>query len=192
MVEMHYPLDDDREAFNRFYHKHITMLLSIDGFLSAQRYECTHEARSPFLAVYRLKDPDVMTSEGYTSRAGRDSVDPVFKAKMTNWDRNLVQGDIENMDVADNGWMVLIDRLSADSALLPEGFYVALDRRPGCDHCRTGCDDWPRRLPARHFRCGKLDRSPIPPGSCAAAPGLKKGQRLETSYRLERRENHLR
>ena len=122
MVEMHYPLDDDREAFNCFYHKHITMLLSIDGFLSAQRYECTHEARSPFLAVYRLKDPDVMTSEGYTSRAGRDSVDPVFKAKMTNWDRNLVQGDIENMDVADNGWMVLIDRRSADSAPLPEGF----------------------------------------------------------------------
>ena len=38
MVEMHYPLDDDREKFNAFYDKHITMLLSIDGFLSAQRY----------------------------------------------------------------------------------------------------------------------------------------------------------
>jgi len=122
MVEMHYPLDDDREAFNGFYHKHISMLLTIDGFLSAQRYECTHEARSPFLAVYRLDGPDVMTSEGYTSRAGRDSVDPVFKAKMTNWDRNLVQGDIADMDVADGGWMVLIDRLSADSAPLPDGF----------------------------------------------------------------------
>ena len=122
MVEMHYPLDDDREAFNGFYHKHISMLLTIDGFISAQRYECTHEARSPFLAVYRLSDPDVMTSEGYTSRAGRDSVDPVFKAKMTNWDRNLVTGDIENMDLADGGWMVLIDRLSKDSSPLPGGF----------------------------------------------------------------------
>lgn len=122
MVEMHYPLDDDRTRFNEFYHKHISMLLTIDGFKSAQRYECTHEARAPFMAVYRLRDPDVMTSENYTSKAGPTSVDPGFKAKMTNWDRNLVVGDIETMDVPDEGWMVLIDRLSDDSPPLPDGF----------------------------------------------------------------------
>ena len=46
MVEMHYPLMEDRTLFNEFYHKHISMLLTINGFLSAQRLECTHEARS--------------------------------------------------------------------------------------------------------------------------------------------------
>lgn len=122
MVEMHYPLDEDRARFNAFYAKHIDMLLTIDGFQSAQRYECTHEARAPFLAVYRVRNPEVMTSENYTSRAGRDSVDPVFKAKMTNWHRNLVQGEIADMDVPDKGWMVLIDRESADSPPLPDGF----------------------------------------------------------------------
>lgn len=122
MVEMHYPLTEDRARFNAFYHKHISMLLTIDGFLSAQRYECAHEARAPFLAVYRLRDPGVMTSENYTSRAGPTSVDPDFKAKMTNWDRNLVQGDIETMDVPDAGWLVLIDRLNPDSPPLPDGF----------------------------------------------------------------------
>ena len=35
MVERHYPLDDDRAAFNTFYDKHVSMLLTIDGFLSA-------------------------------------------------------------------------------------------------------------------------------------------------------------
>ncbi len=93
MVEMHYPLDEDRARFNEFYAKHIDMLLTIDGFQSAQRYECTHEARAPFQAVYRVRNPEVMTSENYTSRAGRDSVDPVFKAKMTNWHRNLAGRD---------------------------------------------------------------------------------------------------
>ncbi len=122
MVEMHYPATEDRALFDEFYDKHISMLLRIDGFLSAQRYECTHEARAPFLAVYRLRDPGVMTSENYTSKAGPTSVDPEFKAKMTNWDRNLVQGDIDTMDVSDSGWMVLIDRLSPDSPPLPEGF----------------------------------------------------------------------
>ena len=120
MVEMRYPLDDDREEFNEFYNKHITMLLSIDGFLSAQRYQCVHDSRSPFLAIYKQRDTNVLTSKNYISRAGRDSVNPVFKAKMTNWDRNLVEGDIESMDVQDSGWLILIDRLSVDSPPLPK------------------------------------------------------------------------
>lgn len=122
MVEMHYPPTEDRGRFDKFYNKHISMLLTIEGFQSAQRYVTTHEARAPFLAVYRLRDPGVMTSKNYTSKAGPTSVDPKFKSKMTNWDRNLVTGDIETMDVPDNGWMVLIDRLTADCAPLPEGF----------------------------------------------------------------------
>jgi hypothetical protein len=122
MVEMHYPASEDRALFDKFYDKHITMLLGIDGFLSAQRYETTHKARAPFLAVYKLRDPDVMESTGYTSKAGRSSVKPAFSAKMTNWDRNLVQGDIDNMDVLDDACMVLIDRLTPDSPPLPEGF----------------------------------------------------------------------
>jgi hypothetical protein len=122
MVEMHYPASEDRALFDMFYNKHITMLLGIDGFLSAQRYETTHKAPAPFLAVYKLRDPGVMESTGYTSKAGRSSVKPTFSAKMTNWDRNLVQGDIDNMDVPEDGCMVLIDRLTPDSPPLPDGF----------------------------------------------------------------------
>lgn len=121
MVEMHYPASEDRAEFDDFYHNHISMLLTIDGFQSAQRYECTHEASAPFMAVYRLRDADVMTSDNYTSKAGRNSVDPAFRAKMTNWDRNLVHGDIESMDVPDGSSMVLIDRHTPDSPVLPDG-----------------------------------------------------------------------
>ena len=122
MVEMHYPASEDRALFDKFYDKHISMLLTIDGFLSAQRYETTHAARAPFLAVYKLRDPGVMVSPSYTSKAGRNSVNPTFRARMTNWDRNLVEGDIDNMNVPDGGCMVLIDQLTPNSAPLPEGF----------------------------------------------------------------------
>jgi hypothetical protein len=122
MVEMHYPLDDDRAAFNNFYAKHISMLLTIDGFETAQRYECQHEAEAPFLAAYRLRDEQVLERETYTARAGRNSVDPAFRAKMTNWDRNLVRGPLPDMDVAPDGWLALIDRLTPDSPALPPGF----------------------------------------------------------------------
>ena len=46
MVEMHYPASEDRAAFDDFYHNHISMLLTIDGFLSAQRYECEPDAKA--------------------------------------------------------------------------------------------------------------------------------------------------
>jgi len=122
MVEMHYPDSEDRAKFDAFYAKHISMLLGIDGFLSAQRYRCTHRAEAPYLAVYRLRDPAVMESENYTSRAGRNSVDPAFRAKMTNWDRNLLRGELADMDVAEGGWLQVIDRLTPESRPLPEGF----------------------------------------------------------------------
>ena len=63
-----------------------------------------------------------MTNKNYTSKAGRGSVDPVFRAKMTNWDRNLVKGEIENLDVAGGGWMILIDRVTEGSLALPDSF----------------------------------------------------------------------
>lgn len=34
----------------------------------------------------------------------------------------MVDGDIADMDVGEDGWLVLIDRLAADSPPLPEGF----------------------------------------------------------------------
>jgi hypothetical protein len=122
MVEMHYPLDEDRAEFNDFYAKHISMLLTIEGFETAQRYECQHDAKAPFMAIYRLADDKVLTRDTYTSRAGRNSVDPTFRAKMTNWDRNLVEGSLPDMNVLPDGWLILIDRQTEDAPALPGEF----------------------------------------------------------------------
>lgn len=122
MVEMNYPETESRDELDAFYHRHITMLLTIKGFQSAQRLVCVDPARAPFLAIYKLADPAVMTSETYTAKAGRMSVDPTMRERMTNWDRNLVSGAIDDMDVSSGGWMVLIDRIDAASPPLPDGF----------------------------------------------------------------------
>ena len=121
MVECDYPHETpaERAAFDEFYWRHIDMLLTIPGFLTAQRFHCAQKVRAPFLAVYRLSGPDVMTSEAYTSKAGRMSVDPAFRGNMVNWDRNLVQGPDgtsgPDLAVEMNDCLTLVDRRTPDA-----------------------------------------------------------------------------
>lgn len=138
MVEMDYPHDTaaERAAFDAFYQRHIDMLLTIPGFLTAQRFYCPQAVRAPFLALYRHTGPEVLASDAYTSKAGRMSVDPDFRVNMTNWDRNLVQGPAgtgqPDLAVDMDGAITLIDRLTDDAPPLPGGFaplaVVGLDK----------------------------------------------------------------
>ena len=122
MVEMNYPKSESRAEFDAFYDRHIAMLLTIKGFQSAQRFACVHAAKAPYLALYRLAGPAVLTSKNYTSKAGRMSVKASMRERITNWDRNLVNGALDELEVAMGGWMVLIDRLDSQSPALPDGF----------------------------------------------------------------------
>ena len=121
MVEMDYPHETqaERGAFDEFYQRHIDMLLSIPGFLSAQRFHCVEAIRAPFLALYRLVGPEVLTNDAYTSKAGRMSVDPTFRVNMKNWDRNLVRGPEGTSDpdiaVSMDNVLMLVDRLTDDA-----------------------------------------------------------------------------
>lgn len=138
MVEMDYPHETaaQRETFDAYYWRHIDMLLTIPGFMTAQRFYCADTDRAPFLALYRLAGPDVLTSEAYTSKAGRMSVHPDFRAYISGWDRNLVQGPAgsggPDLATAMGGTMTLIDRLTPNSRPLPGGIVplevIGLDR----------------------------------------------------------------
>ncbi|MCH9675480.1 MAG: hypothetical protein K0U93_28845 [Gammaproteobacteria bacterium] len=123
MVECDFPFPEEREGFDQFYNGHITMLLTIKGFVSAQRFECVHAARAPFLAVYELTDPAVMTSPAYTSKAGPTSVSETYRPKMKNWDRNLMTSvDPVTINVPLGGWLALIDRKVDAAPALPAEF----------------------------------------------------------------------
>ena len=126
MVEMDYPHETEQERtdFDNFYDKHITMLLTIPGFLTAQRFYCPESLRAPFLAIYRLSAPEVLTSRSYTSKAGRMSVDPAFRVNMKNWDRNIVQGPIgtvePDLSIEKGETITMVDRLDSETFPLPE------------------------------------------------------------------------
>jgi hypothetical protein len=122
MVECAFPFPEERAGFDEFYQKHITMLLSIEGFRTAQRFEATHEARAPFMAIYELEAPDVLQRPTYTARAGPTSVSETYRPKMLNWDRNVVTGPTLDLDVPEDGWLVMVDRKAHDAPPLPDGF----------------------------------------------------------------------
>jgi len=132
MVEMDYPHEtaSERDAFDAFYQRHIDMLLTIPGFMTAQRFHSPEATKAPFLALYRLAGPEVMSREAYTSKAGRMSVDPDFRVNMTNWDRNLAQGPAfatgrtpePDLPVEMGCAMTLIDRLTDAAPPLPAIF----------------------------------------------------------------------
>lgn len=193
MVEMNYPHETagDRAAYAAFYDGHISMLLGIDGFLSAQRFQAVHPARAPFLAVYRLRGPEVLAAEAYTSKAGRLSVAPEFRNRMTDWDRNLVQAEDAPADAPGAGCLevpfspearlTVIDRLG-EAPPLPAGFrplgIVGLDRTVAGRGVRTESgartpDATPEMRPGwivRSFRPLHAARFPVAAGGTAARP----------------------
>ena len=139
MVEMDYPDRDGpgRAAYDGFYERHISMLLTIPGFLSAQRFACAEGARAPFLALYRLADEEVLERPAYLTRAGRLSVPDEFRGRMSNWDRNLLRGEPGALEVpfADGGRgpvLAVLDRLDPSAPALPDAFsaleVIGLDR----------------------------------------------------------------
>ena len=157
MVEMDYPHETaaQRETFDAYYWRHIDMLLTIPGFMTAQRFHCADTDRAPFLALYRLSGPEVLTSEAYMSKAGRMSVHPDFREYISDWDRNLVQGSADggeegggaavdgpDLATAMDDTLVLIDRLTPDAAPLAHGIaaldVIGLDRTAAVPAPREG------------------------------------------------------
>ena len=132
MVEMDFPFPEERAGFDTFYADRISMLLSIDGFLSAQRFEANSSVPAPFLAVYEIASPGVLTSAAYASKAGPAAVPDAYKSKFRNWNRNLFTAPHCDLSVPLEGWMMVIDRLSAESRHLPDGYIgltsIGLDR----------------------------------------------------------------
>jgi hypothetical protein len=74
------------DGWNEWYAGHISVLLSVPGFLSAQRFHCpaTVDDR-PYLAMYEVAGPEVFASEPYLAIWGFDEWRPLID----NWTRDL-------------------------------------------------------------------------------------------------------
>ncbi len=124
MVEMDFPFPEERANFDAFYDDRITMLLSIDGFLSAQRFEATSTVPAPFLAIYAIENREVMTGPAYASKAGPAAVPDAYRSKFRNWNRDLFTAPACDLAVPVYGWITVIDRISTTSMNLPDGYII--------------------------------------------------------------------
>ena len=121
MVEMELPQRSLLDEWHRWYDGHLRMLLTVPGFLTAQRFESTTPAASPFVAMYSLENAGVITSDAYRAKAGPGSTGK-WRELMTNWNRNLLEGAVRAPAVPLDGWLAVMDRRSSSAPPLPSGF----------------------------------------------------------------------
>lgn len=131
MVEMDMPHAERLEQWHDWYIHHLQRLVAIPGILTAQRFGAEGLAASPYLAVYNIAEPGVLSSPAYLANAGPGSTGD-WRPLMTNWYRNVVEGIDELPEIPMSGRIVVIDRLSPEAPPLPPGFCslrsIGLDR----------------------------------------------------------------
>lgn len=94
VVRCDFPRADLLAEWDRWYVGHIELLLSVPGFLGAQRFHAPGASDGrPFLALYELSSPDVMRSGVYERARGFGG----WTEHVTRWTRDLVAppGDAE-------------------------------------------------------------------------------------------------
>lgn len=108
MVEMDLSDRSRLAAWSEWYSGHLRKLLSVPGFLSAQRFQSEVPEPSPFLAIYELESLAVLDSPAYKSRGGPTSPGD-WTAVMVNWRRNLFDGPARYSPVPDGGRLSILD-----------------------------------------------------------------------------------
>jgi hypothetical protein len=129
MVEMRL-LDTARRAeWDAWYVAHQHRLLSIPGIRASQRFEATHPAASPFVALHEVDSGDVFTSAPYRAQAGPGNTGE-WQHRMDNWHRNLFAGIDPSPDVPLDARLVVVEEGTELPADAPVGWMqaVGLDR----------------------------------------------------------------
>ena len=121
MVEMNLPLPERDADFQAWYNGHIRHLLTLPGFLTAQRFRAVTPTPPPWLAVYTLAAADTLESPEYRAKAGPASTGE-WRTIVDNWNRNLMSGLAEMPEVMPDQRLVMIDRFAAEAPPLPERF----------------------------------------------------------------------
>lgn len=130
MVEMDLSDRQREREWNDWYAAHLTKLLSMPGFRSAQRFKAAPPAVSPYLAIYDIDSASVLTSNVYRSGGGPSSPGE-WTSIMVDWYPNLFDAE-QAPDVPLGAYLVVVDRQTPSEPPLPIGVSalrcVGLDR----------------------------------------------------------------
>src|SRR4051812_10059410 len=128
MVEMALLEPARRAEWDAWYIAHQHRLLSLPGIHASQRFECIHDAESPFVALHEVDGPQVFTSDAYRASAGPTNTGE-WQNKMDNWHRNVLRGLDHTPDVPMDARLVVVE--DGTDAALPNLHWteaVGLDR----------------------------------------------------------------
>lgn len=130
MVEMDLSDRAREHEWNDWYAAHLTKLLSMPGFRSAQRFKALPPALSPYLAIYDIDSASVLASNAYRSGGGPSSPGE-WTSIMVDWHRNLFDcGQAPAVPLS--AYLVVVDRKALSEPPLPIGVSalrcVGLDR----------------------------------------------------------------
>jgi hypothetical protein len=98
MVEMDMRLDDREAEWHEWYLAHIKVLLTVPGFRASQRFRSVMPCPAPYLALHQVDTGAIFDSPEYRSRGGPGSTGD-WRARHSNWRRNLLEGLDETPDV---------------------------------------------------------------------------------------------
>jgi hypothetical protein len=171
IVELDMPHDDLLSEWHEWYSGHIRKLLTIPGFVSAQRFDALSDARSRYVTIYSIAGSEVITGEIYQTRAGPRSAAP-WDARMTNWRRNLFEGIDHLAEVPLDSWVALLDRERNEAPKLNDA-YVPLTP--------AGLD---RSVVERGLHLGAPSEPP-PPASAAAGASLRILRPITSLFRAQ-------
>lgn len=130
MVEMALLVPERRVEWEAWYEAHQHRLLSLPGIHASQRFETTHSAAAPFVALHEVDGPEVFTTDEYRANAGPTNTGE-WQDKMGNWHRNLFRGVDRTPDVQMDARLVVVER--GTEGVLPRDAIVQWMEAAGLD-----------------------------------------------------------
>ncbi|HTW51800.1 MAG TPA: hypothetical protein VME45_07905 [Stellaceae bacterium] len=108
MVEMDMRLDDREAEWHEWYRAHIKVLLTVPGFRASQRFQSILPCPAPYLALHQVDSGAIFESPEYRSRGGPGSTGE-WRARHSNWRRNLLEGLDETPEVAAGAYLLRLE-----------------------------------------------------------------------------------
>ena len=130
MVEMDMRLDDREAEWHEWYLAHIKVLLTVPGFRASQRFRSILPCPAPYLALHQVDSGAIFDSPEYRSRGGPGSTGD-WRARHSNWRRNLLEGLAETPDVPSSAHLLRLE--NAREVALPANIRVTWTKAVGLD-----------------------------------------------------------
>ena len=130
MVEMDMRLDGREAEWHDWYIAHIKVLLTVPGFRASQRFQSLLPCPAPYLALHHVDSGAIFESPEYRSRGGPGSTGE-WRARHSNWRRNLLEGLDETPDVPSDKYVLRLE--NARDVALPAGISPIWVKAAGLD-----------------------------------------------------------